>query len=108
MMNRNQLSAIRKELREALSSVLDDQVETLFLYGSQTRDDAHPESDIDVLVVLKGDFDYFEMVELTGETASKISLKYDTVISLAFTSKEKFINRNDPFLRNVRQDGIRL
>ena len=107
-MNRDELIVLRKELREALADLFGSQLETLYLYGSQARGDAKPDSDIDVLVVLKDDFDYFDMVEYTGQTASKLSLRYDTVISLAFTSREKFKNRRDPFLLNVHQDGVLL
>lgn len=53
-----------------------------------------------------GDFDYFEMVERTGQIAAELSLEYETVVSLAFTSKENFEHRTSPFLLNVKQEGI--
>jgi predicted nucleotidyltransferase len=42
------------EVRKRLTELYGDRLVRLVLYGSQARGDAHPESDVDVLVVLKG------------------------------------------------------
>jgi len=48
-----QLKAILSELHARLSELYGKRLERLVLYGSQARGDAEPDSDIDVLVVLK-------------------------------------------------------
>jgi len=53
-------------------------------------------------------FDYGEMIRKTAEVASKISLKYDVVISTSFVISEDYRSRNTPFLMNVRREGVAI
>jgi predicted nucleotidyltransferase len=105
-MRNDQVDNLLQQLRAELQRVLGEQLEAIYLYGSQARGDARPDSDVDVLVVLRKNFSYFKMVEQTGEIAARLSLQYDTVLSLGFTSIDKFNHQKIPFLLNVRQEGI--
>lgn len=98
------LAAIRREFNRTLG----DKLETIYLYGSQARGDALADSDIDILAVIRGDFDYADLLELTSPAVSSLSLENDTVISRAFISKEQFDHENSPFLINVRREGIAI
>ncbi len=60
MMSKEKLAQILRELREGLAPILEDRLAAIYLYGSQARGDARPDSDIDILVILHGDFDYGE------------------------------------------------
>jgi uncharacterized protein len=81
-------------------------VDRILLYGSRARGDERPDSDIDILVVLKDDFNYSEMLRLSSELAASLSLENDVVISRAFVSTEQFENRKTPFLMNVRREAV--
>ena len=105
-MTQEKLTAILKQLRSELAGILGKRLEAIYLYGSQARGDARSDSDIDVLIVIRGDFDYFKMLESTSYPAWKLSLENDVVISRVFISKEKFDRGNTPFLMNIHQEAI--
>ena len=100
------LQTILCELRKQLQDLYGDRLVALILYGSQARGDPTPDSDIDVLVVLRGHVDSGEEIERTGWGVSDLSLNCDRVISLVFMDEERYRTRNGPFLRNVRREGM--
>ncbi len=107
-MERKRLQTILKALHSGLNSALGERVEKVILYGSQARGDAYDDSDIDVLVVLKEEFDYGEMLRCTSHLVAALSLENDVVISRAFVSKAKYEQCKVPFLMNVRREGIAI
>ena len=100
------LKLVLAEFRAALTRALGERLAGAYLFGSQARGDATPDSDIDVLVVVRGPFAYGEMLELTSISTSELSLKHDTVISRAFVSEDEFARRQSPFLMNVRREAV--
>jgi uncharacterized protein len=107
-MTKNKLGKITKVLSAELSRLLGDRLAGVYLYGSQARGDAKPDSDIDVLVMVSGAFDYFGLIEETGQMVADLSLENDTLIALAFVSDEDYQNRHTPFLMNVRREAISI
>lgn len=97
---------ILQKLKKELMQIYGDQIASILLYGSRARGDERPDSDIDILIVLKQEFDYSEMLRLSSDLTASLSLEYDVVISRAFVSREQFENRQTPFLMNVRREAI--
>ena len=102
------LQMILTELRQHLAAHYGERLVEVVLFGSQARGDAVPGSDIDVMIVLKGEVKPFEEIKRTGEFCVALSLKYDVLISTVFVSEENFLREQSPFLLNARREGIRL
>ncbi len=99
---RKVLSKLKKELLR----IYGESVDSIILYGSRARGDARADSDIDILVVLKDDFNYSEMLRLSSELVASLSLENDVVISRAFATKAQYEKLQIPFLMNVRREGV--
>jgi predicted nucleotidyltransferase len=95
-----------KKLKAELLRIYGEQVDSIILYGSQARGDAREDSDIDVLLILKDDFNYLEMLKRSDDQVVSLSLENDVVISRAFVSKQEYKEKQSPFLINVRREGI--
>lgn len=102
----SRLQEILREYRDALVAELGEQLERVILYGSQARGDAHGGSDIDVLCVMRGPFDYGEMIARTSEFTAALSLEHDVVLSRSFVLRFDYETRQLPFLMNVRKEGV--
>jgi predicted nucleotidyltransferase len=107
-MTQEKLAIILKILRAGLSRILEDKLEAVYVYGSHARGDSRPDSDIDVLVVIRRDFDYEEILDQTIELVADLSLEHDVVISRAFVTKDRFDYEINPFLMNVRREAMRV
>ncbi len=105
-MYKENLTGILTILRQEMKNLLGEQLEAIYLYGSHARGEATPDSDIDVLVVLHGDFEYPVLLDRTSDLICKLSLENDTVISRVFITKEKFEQANSPFLLNVQREAV--
>ncbi len=101
-----QLKEIMSQVKQSLIDLYHEQLDKIILYGSQARKDAQIYSDIDILVVLKVNINPYQEIDRTGDIIAKISLDYDVVLSRHFISLEKFNQDKNPFLQNVKKEGI--
>lgn len=91
------IKKILHELKKGLVEIYGDQLKAVYLYGSYARGDAHPpDSDIDVMIVLKGDFDYWEASKRSSELIASLSLENDVVISRTFASETVYATSTLP------------
>ena len=101
------LQTILTELRERLEALYGERLDRLVLFGSQARGDAEPDSDIDVLVVLKGEVDWGREIQTVVPVTADLCLRHHRFVSCSFVSARQYHHDLDePLLINVRRDGI--
>jgi len=102
------LQPILNQLKRDLTALYGDRLRQLTLFGSQTRGEEEPGSDIDVLVVLRSPVNPGEEIKRTGKIVADLSLHHDVVISCLFMDETHYQTRNSALLRNIRKEGVLL
>ncbi|KAM3093531.1 nucleotidyltransferase domain-containing protein [Phormidesmis sp. 146-35] len=100
------IQPILVQLRCQLNEMYGDRLIRVVLYGSQARGDALPDSDIDVLVVLREPVNFALEIERTSHLVTSLCLKHNVLLSCTFVGSDRFDQTQGGFLRNVRQEGI--
>ncbi|WP_198648526.1 nucleotidyltransferase domain-containing protein [Cyanothece sp. BG0011] len=59
----SQLQKILSKINRYLKSLYGNDLENVILLGSQARQEAKQDSDIDILIVLNRDFDYYQEIK---------------------------------------------
>ncbi|NEO87728.1 MAG: nucleotidyltransferase domain-containing protein [Spirulina sp. SIO3F2] len=99
---------ILDELRDRLSCLYQERLQHLILFGSQARGDATPDSDIDILVVLKDEVDSWMEIKRTGQIVAQLCLEHSILINSLFMSLDQYSSQDTVLLRNIGKDGIFL
>lgn len=99
---------ILDELKARLVELYGERLDRVILYGSQARGDQEEDSDIDVLIVLKGPVQTGKERRKISPITADISLKNTVVISSIIVSDEDYTSRPRLFFDNVRREGVRL
>lgn len=95
------------EFKQLLQKMYGERLANLVLFGSFARHEETKDSDVDVLIVLKGsDVSPGDEIWQMGDAEVQLLLKYGELISVLPVSIQDFLYRDSPLLRNIRQDGI--
>ena len=105
-MTLSQLDTILREFRNGLERIYGARLIQLVLFGSQARNEANPDSDIDVMVVMRGPVNPHEEIRRISSFKSELCLKYDVTLSCVYVSEDGFRQDETPLLLNVRREGI--
>lgn len=104
----SQLKPLLNEFRQALIQYYGDRLSKIILYGSQARNDATENSDIDVMIVLSKMESPGDEILCLGDIKNQLCLKYDQLISILPVSENDYLYKRTPLLKNVRDEGIIL
>ena len=95
--------------KDALQSLLGDNLLSLRLFGSRARGEGTEESDLDVLVLVqKRDRDLCRRIV---EESLEVDLKYGTNLAPTILTAEEYRQNREygtPFYRNVEREGVSL
>lgn len=100
---------ILRQIKRVLSSVAPEG--KTYLYGSQARGDARPDSDVDLLILLPDSYDGNRFVQKKLDISGRLyelSLSLGIDISPLILVPKVFFARKTPFTINVLNEGIAL
>ena len=102
------VAAAVADAKAGLVALYGDRLARVVLYGSQARGDARPDSDIDLLVVLRGDVYGYGEIRRMGELKLDLLLRYEIMVSMLPYAEGVARARVGPFLENVHAYGVDL
>ena len=103
----NNIRRILRELKKGLVKIFGEELHAVYLFGSFARGEGKlPDSDIDVMVVLNGEFNYWKTYERAAQLIADISLAYDVIVSVKLASLNKYAESRMPLYINVRKEGV--
>lgn len=97
-----------RECRRILRLHYGDRLAGVLLYGSMATGRHDAESDLDLLVLLSGEFDYFEELRTIIRLLQPLQLETDRLISARSAAAEEVEQGTLHFYRNALEEGIRL
>ena len=98
---------ILRELKKGLVAIYGDQLKAVYLFGSFARGEGKlPDSDIDVMIVMNGEFNYSEIEKRSSEFITSLCLEHDVVISWFFVTESHYQQSKMPFILNVRDEAV--
>lgn len=102
----SKLKAVLREFSSALQKRYGDRYVRLWLYGSQARGDAHSESDVDLLLVLRDVTHPTREIDRISDILADFNLHHNVLLSVLPVDEKVLKDSNGPFWRNVRHEGI--
>lgn len=96
------------EAKARLEEIYGSRLARVVLYGSYARGDAHPDSDIDLLLVLRGDVEPYTEIRRTGRLALDLLIDHGADVSIQPYGVRDAEDERRPFVRNVLADGVAL
>ncbi|MFO7899137.1 MAG: nucleotidyltransferase domain-containing protein [Planctomycetota bacterium] len=107
-MSRSDIDSILKQCKRALREAYGDRFAGLVLYGSMARGDYDAESDIDLLVLLRGNVRTASEIDRIDEALEPVQLESGRLISPQAVSVEDYREGRWSFLRNAAREGTRV
>lgn len=102
-------STMKNDLISGLLTLFPDNITAIILYGSVARNEATPESDVDIAIIIKKEMDD-DIKNKFINWAADLDLRYDRIFSIIDIKEEnlKKWGKVLPFYQNVQKEGIVL
>lgn len=103
------MDKMRKELVEGLTSIFQNNISMIILYGSMARNEATYESDIDIAIIIKNEMDN-QTKKRFIRWAADLDMRYEKVFSIVDIQEDNMKKWESvlPFYQNIRKEGIVL
>jgi predicted nucleotidyltransferase len=93
--------------RKALSDQFPGVIERMIIYGSKAREDSHPDSDIDILIIIPDSASEIKLkIRRVGYRLAAVSEAVPSII--VYTNSEWSMNKQIrlPLVEAVERDGV--
>ena len=95
------------EYRRVLSEQYPRTVARMVIYGSKARGDAHPESDIDVLIIVKNEVGFLKRsLRHIGYELAATSCAVPSILAYTQDEWQEKKEKGYPFQHTVERDGV--
>lgn len=96
---------MRETRRTGVTPLYGDPLAHTVLFGSHAHGEARPDSDVDVLVVLRGPANTYEEIKRLVPVAMGLWDRYGLDVQLTPFSAERYANDRHPLVMNVCREG---
>jgi len=100
------LIKLPQKCKHILKDYYGDKFQGLILYGSMARGQTDKYSDIDLLVLLKEPFNYFQELRQIVELLYPVQLESENLISAKPAAKEEFESGKILLYRLAKREGL--
>jgi predicted nucleotidyltransferase len=104
--SRVDVQPILDQIKAYLQQRFGDSIESILLYGSYARGSAKPESDIDLLVLVRNSLNPSEVRQSLSEILYDILLEHNELVSVIVLPKSLYEASDSMFLHHVRQEAV--
>lgn len=112
MCSKNELQIILSEIAAAAKETFGEKLDSVILYGSYARGDYTPESDVDIMILVRGiaPEELWKYRSSITSKSSELGLEYNLVIVPLIKDVDIFNKYMGvlPFYQNVDKEGIRI
>lgn len=99
-------SSLASAVARDLLGLYGDRLKGVVLFGSRARGDAHPESDVDLLVVLDEVLSRRLELARMSDVLWRHSLEHDVVVTELPVSEAEYRESDEPLLVRARAEGV--
>ena len=97
---------IARDVASDLRGLYGERLTSVLLFGSWARGDAHPESDIDLLVVLDRVDSVWDELRRMEPVLWRHSFDNDTVVTVLPVAKRDLAERKSPLIQRAQAEGL--
>jgi len=102
----DEIHALLNDLQAALQGLYGERLAEVVLYGSHARGQANDESDVDVMVILRGPVQPAREIRRLRTLTVQLGIEHEKFISPFPISEEDYRSKENTLLQNVRREGI--
>jgi predicted nucleotidyltransferase len=95
------------QFKARLATIYGARLKLVILYGSHARNEARPDSDIDLAVVLTGEVTPGREIDRMLDAITDVNLEHSALLSVYPVSERDYEGLRSPLMINLRREGVR-